>query len=410
MKKYLLHCLTIGLILIGPAACAKQKKTGPLLQGRALEKEGQYTVALRHYERMKDESFRQDNIQNLYYLYGDILGTIQAINSGDTSVEQYYRLGDAYYEKSQTIPETAAIEPNAWLDLNTYFTHQRGQLQEKSLTALDTATQIQPLHQEALWLEGTLHEKRGETEQAILAYQNMLQIESGSVGILSKSDAGMSTAVPENPAIRHQNAKALARLGRLLYERGEHENGLEIVKQAILYDPRYAEAYFNLGELYARQGDSAHAIMQYEAALCIEPANLETYYRIARVYLLRNESIEAERVLKLGRMNNPEALHLGLFHTALKQALDLQEQDKAQQIVEFLEGQPVPDDLGNLDVSSQNYEIQRLYFNLRLQLLQRQRPYWLACGDSEEHPYFATQIARTQARITYIEESLASPE
>ena len=410
MKKYLLHSIMIGLLLISLAACAKQKKTGPLLQGRALEKDGEYLAALHHYEGMKDQNFRQDNIQNLYYLYGDILEAMQAINSGDPSAGQYYQLGEAYYEKIQSIPETSAIVPNSPLDLNNYFEQQREQFQGKALTALNTTTQMQPSHQEALWLEGMLHEERGETDQAILAYRKMLQIDSGSIGILSKNTTSMMAAVPEDPVMKRQHAKAMARLGRLLHEQGDSEDGLELVKYAIFLDPQNAEAYFNLAELYARQGDSAHAIIQYEAALCIEPAYLEAYYRIARIYLLRSEPIEAERILRLGRLNNPESLHLGAFHSAIKEMIDRQEQDKAQQIIQLLEGQPVSNDLGTLDVSGQNYEVQRLYFELRLQLLQRQRPYWLACGSIEEHPYFTTQIARTQAKIKSIGDILASPE
>ena len=410
MKKYLFHSIMIGLIFIGLTACAKQKKNGPLLQGRALEKEGEYLAALDHYKKMKNDDFRQDNIQNLYYLYGDILEAMQAINSGDPSAEQYYQLGEAYHEKAQSVPDMAAIEPNRELDLDNYFKQQREQFQGKALTALNIATDMQPSHLEALWIEGQLHEERGETDLAILAYQKMLQSDSRSVGILSKSEADLANVASEESGIRQRQSKAMARLGRLIYEQGEHENGMALVKQAIFLEPQNTEAYFSLGELYARQGDSPHAIMQYEAALCTDPAYLEAYYRIARIYLLRSEAIEAERVLKLGRLNNPDASHLGLFHSALKETLDRQEQDKAQQIIQQLEGDLGSDDLGKLDVSGQSYRVQLLYYNLRLQLLQRQRPYWLACGSIEEHPYFITQINRTQAKINSIEKILKSAE
>ena len=410
MKKYLLHYMMIGFILIGLAACAKQKKTGPLLQGRTLEKEGEYLAALQHYEGMKNESFRQENIQNLYYLYGDILEALRAMNNDGASAEQYYQLGNAYYEKVQSIPETTATTPTAQLDLSNYFAQQREHFQGKALTALNTASDMQPSHQEALWLEGQLHEERGETDLAILAYQKMLESDSGSVGILSQQEENMAGPDFATPAIEQQNAKALARLGRLVYERGEHEQGIEFVKQAIFVDPQNAEAYFSLAEFYAQQGDSAHAIIQYEAALCADPAYIEAYYRIARMYLLRSEPIEAERVLKLGRLNNPEALHLGLFHSALKETLDRREQENASQIIERLEGDSTSGDMETLDVSLQSYQVQLLYYNLRLQLLQRQRPYWLACGSIEEHPYFITQIDRTQAKINSIEAILASAE
>lgn len=384
MKKYILSVMLIGIILCNLTACTTGKTSGPLQKGRRLEEDGDYTAALRKYRGINDEEFRQISSNNLYYLYGDILEAMAAIK-GDPSSEQYYKLAQAYYDKAETIPEGAEIAPNAELDLHAYFAQQREQLQTNAMKALDKATELQPDNDEALLLEGIIYEEKDEPEKAITVYEEVLQFN------------------PENPEF-------FVRLGRLLHEQGEFEIGRKLVEQAIADAPGNAEAHFTLGNIYAEQGSENLAIEEFHQTICLDPHHIETYYSIARFFLAQNNLIDTERVMQLGISNNPDSLPMGLFYNSLKSVLDRQEQESVRKIIQQLEGGFVPDNVQQINISQQNFETQLRYFDLRLKLIQRQRPYLLPCSEFEENPYFEKQIGQTQAKLEEIKQLLTASE
>ena len=384
MKHAWKRIIVVGMIAASLTACARREKIGPLRAGRALEKQGEYVAALSHYEQMKDEQFRDTCIQNLRYLYGDILDAMQAMNAQTPSAEEYFALGQAYYDKAESLPDKQAFLPNMSLDLRQYADAQRASFQERALASLHSATAMQPNHADALLLEGIVYEEQGESDKAIVIYQKLLQN-----GV--------------------EQAQIYDRLAALLYERGEKEDALDLAKQAAAQFSTDAQAHFTLGNLFAYEGKDEDAIHSYRRALCADPSVIEAYYRIAQYYLAQNDLIDAERVMKLGVFNNAASVPLNQFYAALKTALDEQLLDEVNQIFMDFSGDAGSKRLGEMDISEQTPGLQLQYHRLRLKLVERLRPYRLPCEATAENPYFDQQVQRSQREIDKINALLNAP-
>jgi tetratricopeptide (TPR) repeat protein len=387
MKKHALWVVLLCMIGGGLIACASRSQVGPIRQGRDLEEEGEYVRALKHYQQIGNPIVRQESTQNLHYLYGDILEALLALNTGQNP-EAYYTLGSAYYEKALSIPQAQEVIANPGFDTEAYFSKQRTQLQSQAISALETATQRQSDHKEALLLQAYIHEEREESEKAIRLYQQLLELNT-------------------------QSADVLYRLAHLLYTRGQHEMGLKLAQEAVLRYPHHPKAHFVLGMVYEQEGQKEQAITAFQQAACSDPHSIEPYSRIAQLLLMHEQPVDAERVLRWGFSNNPESLQLSIFYHSLKSVLDRQELQELNAIYRALVGERS----ANLQIEalegrdfgpSPALEIRHL--QLQQIIVKRQKPYDPACPGIEVNPYFDKQIARIQKKIEEIEPQLLASE
>lgn len=383
MKRYLLYIIGLCVVAGGLLSCGKATQEVTLMQGRALEEQGDYIGALDYYQRMDDPGFRQICASNLRYLYGDILDALLAQSEAPEDPERYYRLGKAYSDKADSLPQGLAIAPNIAFDSQTYLKKQREHFQQRALEELQTATKMQADYQEALLLQASLYEEREAPEKAIPLYQRLLSLSPDSPGVASH-------------------------LGQLLYRQGQTTEGVKLAEQAVRQAPGNPEANFILAALYAEEGEEPLAIGHFQRTLCADPHFLETYYRLSQIFLSNGNLIDAERVLRLGLRNNPEALSLGMFYAALNALLNAKEEDQAAQIIRQMEGETATDETGKVDMTAENPVLQIQYLRLRKKLIQRQRPYWLPCSGEEENPYFDSQLRQTEERIKTLEQLLTT--
>jgi len=404
MRNIFMHIVLLFLVGCGVGACA-QEKAATLQNGRALEEQGKYIGALENYQKMPSQEFRDVCAHNLRQLYGNILDALRAQQDNPDSAEAYYHLGKAYYEKARSLPEDQAVVPNAGFDTNAYFAEQRKQFQTQAQialesatqrkqfqvqaqTALESATQLQANYQDMLLLEGNLYRDQGDPEKAILAYQQLVDLQ------------------PESPEVYDQ-------LGMLLYDRGQTQEGLEFAKQAVTKAPDNPDAHFTLGRLYAREGNDELAIAEFQQTLCQNPHDPEAYYKLSQVYLSQANLMDAERVLRLGVLNNAASQKLALFYKALKSTLDSKELDEFIAIYKASGGQAVDrvmlDALKDKDLKA-SPELEIRYLRFVINIIERQRPYVLPCAGIEEYPYFKRQITWLQEKITKLEQSIQTQE
>ncbi|MDY0096534.1 MAG: tetratricopeptide repeat protein [Candidatus Vecturithrix sp.] len=381
MKRSLLFML--GLCVLGCCliSCGKMAQETTLMHGRKLEEQGDYIGAFDYYQQIKNHDFRQTCTSNLRYLYGDILDALLIQKNTPDAQNTHYVLGKAYYEKASSLPQGIEITPNMDFDSQTYFSKQREHFQNQAMKALTTATSINADDRDALLLQAALYEEGDAPEQAIPIYQRLLALQ------------------PESP-------KVSAHLGQLLYREGQIVEGLELAEQAVQYAPDNAEAHSILAGLYAEEGQEIPAIQHFQHAICADPHEHETYYRLSQIFLYNGNLIDAERVLRLGYINNPDALSLGLFYAALSSLLDGKAEDEAKAIIQQMEGKAVPDQTGRIQIADESPKLQIRYLHLRMKLIQRQRPYWLPCSDEEENPYFDAQLQMAEQQITALEQLL----
>lgn len=398
MKTYriqiILLCCLVGFGVISCAKYQAEKRT--LRQGRALEEQGDYPAALENYERMEDLEFGRISVHNLRHLYGDILDAMMELQESPNSPEAHFSLGNAYYEKAQSVPEWPEISPNAGFDAASYFSWQREQFNTQALTALESATQLRPNYEDAVFVQGKVYEDTEKPEKAIEMYQQLLARKTEQPEILSLDR-------------KVEQPEVLSRLGTLLYKQGQFEEGLELAKQAVTLSPDDPETHFALGRLYAEDGEDDLAIAEFQQTLCLDPHYTEAYYKIAQVYLWEGNVVDAERVLLLGRVNNPESVRLSTFYSSLKTTLDAKETEELISLNEQLYGEAA-DSLFVGASEGEGFEpspvLEIRYLRFQQDFINRRRPYTLTCAEEEEHPYFDRQIARLQEEIDVLKQSI----
>jgi Flp pilus assembly protein TadD len=89
------------------------------------------------------------------------------------------------------------------------------------------------------------------------------------------------------------SAEARNNLGGALLVRGEIDEAIEQLQEALRIDPRHAEAHSNLGVALARRGRLAEAIDHYRAALRLDPNQTQTYSNLGNALLQQGQIREA---------------------------------------------------------------------------------------------------------------------
>jgi tetratricopeptide (TPR) repeat protein len=111
-------------------------------------------------------------------------------------------------------------------------------------------------------------------------------------GLLYAAMLNHKTAVEElrlelrnNP----KNIRAMIALGKELVDRGQPQDGLVYLDQAMIADPRSGEAKFQAGYANFMMKNYQGAIALYDAALIYDKGNPQIYRRLAQAYKAINE-------------------------------------------------------------------------------------------------------------------------
>jgi Flp pilus assembly protein TadD len=90
-----------------------------------------------------------------------------------------------------------------------------------------------------------------------------------------------------------RSAEARNNLGGALLVRGEIDEAVEELQQALRLDPTHAEAHSNLGVALTRRGRLPEAIDHYREALRLDPLQVQAYSNLGNALLRRGEVHEA---------------------------------------------------------------------------------------------------------------------
>lgn len=113
-----------------------------------------------------------------------------------------------------------------------------------------------------------LEETGAPVEQAIAAYQKVLELNASAAG-------------------------ALVNLGTIYYRQRKFADAESYYKDAIAADPSYALAQFNLGNLYDEQGRIKEAFEHYRQALQLNPSYGDAHFNIALLCERTNDNLKA---------------------------------------------------------------------------------------------------------------------
>ena len=113
-----------------------------------------------------------------------------------------------------------------------------------------------------------LEETGAPVEQAIAAYQKVLELNASAAG-------------------------ALVNLGTIFYRQRKFADAETYYKDAIEADPSYALAQFNLGNLYDEQGRIKEAFEHYRRALALNPAYGDAHFNLALLCERAGDNLKA---------------------------------------------------------------------------------------------------------------------
>ena len=174
---------------------------------------------------------------------------------------------------------------------------------------------------------GALLLKRGKVDEAIVHFQNALEIKPNEVGAeanlgnallqkgrLDEAIAHYSTALQMRPA----DAEVHYNLGNTLLRKGQLEEAATHYQKALEIDPGYADAHNNLGILFFQQGKLAQAIAHYQKALELNPQDIQARANLAwalatteQTPILKAIAVKlAEQANQLTGGTNPTVLHI----------------------------------------------------------------------------------------------------
>jgi tetratricopeptide (TPR) repeat protein len=177
----------------------------------------------------------------------------EAVASKKDYADAYYNLGLAYFQKRDI---------------------------DDAISSYDQAIALRPNYGEALLHRGRAYRNRGDADgldKAFTDYDKAIALLDQSQPSDDKSELAMA-----------YNFRCYA-----YYKRGDIGNAFKDCRQAIVLDPKYADAYDSLGSLYLATNDFSTAIDQFKQAIKLDPSYIVAYANLGKAYFLQKENDRA---------------------------------------------------------------------------------------------------------------------
>jgi protein O-mannosyl-transferase len=149
---------------------------------------------------------------------------------------------------------------------------------------------------------GDALDKKGQTDEAIRQYQEVLRLRPVYPDAHNNLGAVLDQKGRNDEAIRHyqaalrlqpDHAGAHINLGLALSKKGELDEAIRQYQEAIRLKPEEADVHSNLGVALAMKGQLDEAIRQFQEALRLKPDHAEAHYNLGRAFDLKGQTDEA---------------------------------------------------------------------------------------------------------------------
>ncbi|MBN1798025.1 MAG: tetratricopeptide repeat protein [Spirochaetales bacterium] len=239
----------------------------------------------------------------VFTFYVMFLCGCETVVTGKELAQEYYNLGNAYYDIEKY--EDAVFFYNKAIELdNTLFSAQFNLAfsyvklgdSEKAITILNVILEKDPHNVDTLKLLGYACHMLGDEEQALVAYDNILAIAPEHKDALNnkaviywklkkyeEAEAAFRMLLKTNPA----DFEALYNLGDLLFEMKKYEDAAFFIEQCIEAKPEDTKAYLKLASVYMALEKYYKVLDAYEGALAVDKKLKEAWFFKAALLLTK---------------------------------------------------------------------------------------------------------------------------
>jgi tetratricopeptide (TPR) repeat protein len=96
-----------------------------------------------------------------------------------------------------------------------------------------------------------------------------------------------------------KDAAAKYHLAYSLIQMQKKDEGQALLRDVVLQDPAYADAFYQLGKLELEQGDTKTAISNLETSARLSPASDYIHYQLSMAYRRDSRTEDAEREMQV---------------------------------------------------------------------------------------------------------------
>lgn len=183
------------------------------------------------------------------------------------------------------------------------------QKRELTLRQIKQAVKENPHNPHVLYILGLKYEIDGNSQKALQAYQQALNLKGDypaalfRLGAIKGEQGDWDEAVkalkkviqlrPNYPDAKVTLGAVYGQMGLTLLEQGQWAEAQRDLQNAIENNPNDDAALNNLGVAYGKQNDWDLAIETFQAAIQVNPGNVEAHYNLGTILLLSGDKTGA---------------------------------------------------------------------------------------------------------------------
>jgi tetratricopeptide (TPR) repeat protein len=176
-----------------------------------------------------------------------------------------------------------------------------------------------PKNAEYTFLLGRVEENANELKSAAAQYRKTLELDPAMVrayenlarvqeklGLAAEARKTYEAGVMRNRTSATPSEWPPLDLAVVLLKTGENAKAEELIRESLLYKPRFALAHYYLGDIFQKKGKNDEAVTEYKAAVVAEPRLREAWLALSELFTKMGNKDEAEKSRKVYSMLESE--------------------------------------------------------------------------------------------------------
>ncbi len=232
-----------------------------------------------------------------------------ALRLDSNNVEYHYLLADVYMDYYKSQQALGTMERAVSLDVkNVKSLLKLAEVQmllkqhEASMKTLDKVLKINEHNADAYLLMGLNFESSGDNSRAINSYQSAIENDPSLAEVhmklgqlFAKTGSKIAIRYFDNAiAVDPDNIMPLYAKAEYLHNNDQLDEALEVLKEAVLKDHQFVDAYFRSGVIYLEKDSLEKAYNQFNLVVQNDPSSAKGFYYRGLASELKGNKINAK--------------------------------------------------------------------------------------------------------------------